>query len=335
MTLDKLLKERNIELKYVNSDYNFYELKGKAIITNNSEFTRNLLESKGFYNFYKIDNASLAGAESLKKIVKEEGVVGFGGGRAIDLAKKVSFDLGLELISVPTAPSHDGLISINCSLENKRFRETHLAKYPNKLIIPIDLWKNSGELRKAGICDIFSNLIALQDIRLSEARGEAFSELYKNYSKEAVKRMLEHLNERELSKALVLSGFAMEQTSRYCSGCEHEVERLLEKKVNGNTYLHGQLAGTGTIICAKVYSMYASKLPVFEGKSDKFYDTIKGRMEKLKVFDFALKPLYDSRFKPELLREVSSVRPERYTLWNALNSKEVDWKVVINEILKY
>lgn len=333
MNLEKLLKERSIELKYADSDYGFPELSKKAIITNKSEFTRKLLEAKGFNKFHEINEASVKKAGILKKKINEAGVVGFGGGRAIDLAKKISFDLGIDLISIPTAPSHDGLISKNCSLENRGARKTYPAKYPSKLIIPVELWKNSGELKKAGICDILSNIVALQDIKLSETRGETFSETYKNYSKEAVKRVLGHLDEKELSKALILSGFAMEETSRYCSGSEHEVERLLER-ILGSAYLHGQLAGTGTIICAKVYSMYSDKLPDFEGNSCKFYDEIRSQMEKLKVYEYATRPLYDSSFKPEVLREVSKIRPERYTLWNAIDSIKVDWKHVIDKILK-
>lgn len=342
MDLNKLLKERNIELEFIeDQNYNFGELKGKVIVTNDNSFTKNLLLNLGFKDFYTVSEASITRVEQIKKLIEEdtrrssekEGIAGFGGGKAIDVAKKVSFDLNKDLISVPTAPSHDGLISINCSLYNGKRRETIPAKYSRKIIIPLYLWKNSGNLKKSGICDLFSNLVALQDLSLSEKAGEHFSEFYKKLSFDAVEKVLNSEDEKNLAEALILSGLAMEKTSRYCSGSEHEVERLLENKINEGKYLHGQLAGTGTLISAKVYSLYSNRLKGLRFNPDSFFEYVKNLMGKKEVFDFALQPLKDEKFNPEILKELSNVRPERYTLWNFVDSQKVDWDNVIKEIL--
>ncbi|MCD6274540.1 MAG: iron-containing alcohol dehydrogenase [Candidatus Aenigmarchaeota archaeon] len=332
MKFEELLDERRIELKYVN-DNNFDELKGKAIITNKGSFTRNLLLNLGFEDFHPVSEASIEEAEQIKNLIKERDIVGFGGGKAIDVAKKIASDLNLNLISVPTAPSHDGLISKNCSLYKGSKRETIPAKYPRKIIIPLNLWKNSGNLKKAGICDLISNLIALQDLSLAEKRGEQFSEFYKKLSFESVEKVLNCRDEKELAESLILSGLAMEETSRYCSGSEHEVERLLENKINEGKYLHGQLAGTGILISAKVYSLYSDKLKDLRFGSENFFEYIRNLMKKKDVYNFAILPLLDEKFKPEILKEVSEVRPERFTLWNVVDSKKIDFERVINEII--
>jgi len=332
MKFEELLDERRIELKYVN-DNNFDELKGKAIITNKGSFTRNLLLNLGFEDFHPVSEASIEEAEQIKNLIKERDIVGFGGGKAIDVAKKIASDLNLNLISVPTAPSHDGLISKNCSLYKGSKRETIPAKYPRKIIIPLNLWKNSGNLKKAGICDLISNLIALQDLSLAEKRGEQFSEFYKKLSFESVEKVLNCRDEKELAESLILSGLAMEETSRYCSGSEHEVERLLENKINEGKYLHGQLAGTGILISAKVYSLYSDKLKDLRFSSENFFEYIRNLMKKKDVYNFAILPLLDEKFKPEILKEVSEVRPERFTLWNVVDSKKIDFERVINEII--
>ena len=332
MNIKKLLDERGIELKYIESN-NFPELEGSVIITNDDSFTRNLLLSAGFEKFYVIKEASLENIEAIEMEIKHlnpKKVAGFGGGRAIDTAKKVSFDLEADLISIPTAPSHDGLVSRNCSLYAGNKKISLKAKYPKKLIIPLHLWKSSGDLKKAGICDILSNFIALQDISLAEKNGKKFSEFYKNLSFEATKRIC--WDEKKFSEALIISGIAMEESSVYCSGSEHEIEKLLE--MHGFRYLHGQLVGTGILISAKVYSIYYEKFQGLRFNSRNLFKEMKELMIKQDVYKFALQPLFDEKFKPEILRKVSKIRPERYNLWNAINSEEIDWNLIIDGILK-
>ncbi|HIE41494.1 MAG TPA: iron-containing alcohol dehydrogenase [Candidatus Aenigmarchaeota archaeon] len=330
MNLLRLLKERKINLIYEKELNKLVEeLKDKEIITGKS-FTRDLLLEK-LENLYSVSQASIREVEKIKKLIKEKEIVGFGGGKPIDVAKKVSCDLNLDLTIVPTAPTHDGIASKNCSLYNKNKRRTILAKYPNKIIIPLSLWENSKDLKNAGVCDIISNLIALQDISLAEKKGIKFLEFYKKLSFESVKKILSFKNNKELAESLILSGIAMEKGSVYCSGSEHEITRLLENKLN---YLHGQLAGTGTLIAAKVYEHYSTQLEGLKFNSKELFYKIREKMEKVRVYEFALQPLFDKNFKPKILREISKIRPERYNLWNVINSKEIDWDYIIDKILK-
>ena len=333
MDIKKLLGERGISLEFVeNSSKLFSEIKSKQIITNNSGFARELLEEKGFKDFYPAQEDSLKEVERIKKqIGKEKAVVGFGGGKAIDVAKKVSSDLNLDFISVPTAPSHDGLVSKNSSLSDDTGKRISIpAKYPTKLIIPLHLWKNTGDLRKAGICDLISNLIALQDLSLAEKEGEKFDDFYKELSFEAQKPE-SFEDDKVLAHSLIMSGISMEQTSRYCSGSEHEVEKLLERKLKGK-YLHGQLVGLGTLITARVYFIYADSFPELRFDPRALFEEIKQRMIKENIYDFVRAPLADKDFKAEFLEEVSEIRPQRYGLWNFVDSKKIDWGEIVRDI---
>lgn len=336
MSIRKLLKERGIRvvfLKDINNKEIRKELFQGEIITNNSEFTEKLLLKNKIRRFFLVKNASLKSVSLLERKVKKKKIIGIGGGRALDVAKKVASDLHLPLISIPTAPSHDGLISKNSSLYTQEGkRKTFPTTYPQKIFIPLSLWKKSGNLKKAGFCDILSNIIALEDISLAEKHGEKFKQNYKVLSEKAIEKATLS-NERRLAIALIYSGLAMEETSRYCSGSEHDVERLLENKMRKYHFLHGQLAGTGSLISSKIYSLYYKKFLELTINPKNLYRKIVTRMKRNKVLNFALEPLRVKSFNPLWLKNLSEIRPERFNLWSVIDSSKIDWKEVIFEIL--
>lgn len=334
LRIHKLLKERKIKLGLFKDEKKaLKKIRKKEIITNNSDFNINLLKEAGFIFFHIVNQADLETVEKVKsemKDIKTKEIVGIGGGKAIDVAKKVAADLKIKLISFPTAPSHDGLISRNCSLYSENKRETMKAVYPSDLIIPLNLWRNSGNLRKSGICDLLSNLIALQDMSLAERKGEKFEDLYKYLSFQATK-LIHVEKEKHLAYGLIISGLAMEKTSRYCSGSEHHFERLFAEKIPG-VYLHGQLAGTGTLISAKIYSMFPDNFKKLRFESKSLFEMIVSEMKRENLLEFAIEPLKDVVFNPDWLKDLSQTRPDRYSVWNEINSADLDWKAIIEEI---
>lgn len=331
--LKHLLAERGIELKYIGGPtYTEQDAPGREIITNCDDFTRNLLKSSGFGAFHEVREASVDFAKTVASKVGAGELLGVGGGKALDVTKWVAATKERPFVAFPTAPTHDGLISRNCSLHNGVARVSIPAKYPRKIIIPLHLWKGSGDLKKAGICDVFSNIIALQDLSLAELKSTPVDPFYRNLSHSAVKCVLNLKDDRNLAEALILSGVSMENGSQYASGSEHETERLLEQ-IFGGKYLHGQLAGTGALISAMAYTRYFKKLPsglTFDSKS--LFEDLTRKMESCGVLNYALMPLKDPKFDPKVLRAVSAVRPERYTLWNELDSRKLEWKEIVEEI---
>ncbi len=339
MNINQLLKKKGIELRFIQDINKEIKeiLRSGEVITNNNQFTKNLLLNAKVKKFYPIKNPSLKTVRILeKKIIKNHSdfIIGIGGGRAIDISKTIAFELRLPLISIPTAPSHDGLISKNSSLyEKSGKRITVPAKYPDKLFIPLKLWKNSRNLKKAGLCDILSNIIALEDISLAEKiNKEKFKKKYKELSLKAIEKA-DIRDMRKLAISLLYSGLSMEETSRYASGSEHDTERLLENKLRDSHFLHGQLAGTGALISAKIYSLHKNSFPSLTFPPSSLFNKVYLKMKKFEILEFAKEPLRTRKFKPEWLKEVSNIRPDRFNLWNFINSKNEDWKKVISEII--
>ncbi len=338
----RILKEFNIETRFCLNEKELKKLlpEDSERITFVTDSHMNTYWKKT--NFYKkvfvheIKNESLGEvemAETGNPSVKK--VIGFGGGRVLDVAKMLAFKTGSELILIPTAPTHDGLISKNAALLNGE-KKSYSTKFADKVIVPEYLWIESGDLQKAGKLDILGNIIALQDVSLAVAKGELEpDEKYLKMSMYSIKTILENGDYKSFTKALFLSGLAMEKSSRYCSGSDHELEKILAPET-GNGYFHGQLVGTASLLAAKVYETYNKDLPgdLFIEPKDIFKIFLKILKER-KLFEYAIRPLEetDANRMAGWLKRASAVRPERYTLWNEIDSEKIDWKKIIEEIV--
>jgi glycerol-1-phosphate dehydrogenase [NAD(P)+] len=265
-------------------------------------------------------------------------VIGFGGGRPLDVAKMIAKEAGVELISVPTTPSHDGIVSGTSSLVFDGKKRSVRSKLPSRVIFPIHYLRTApSSLRDSGKCDILVKPIVWQDLSLAQAHGkEELEARYMIPSLLAVKELLKGRGIDSLVKSLFLSGRSMESTSKYGSQSEHEVEKALRDIA---MYPHGQLVGSGGLVSTKVYEIHASELPgqlFFDAR--KLYHELVRLFKSMGVYEHALRPLMEmweeqrSDFIARL-RRVSEVRPERYNLWNVVDSRRVDWKSVIEGIL--
>ncbi len=187
-------------------------------------------------------------------------IIGVGGGRVIDTAKIVSYNLDLPFISVPTAASHDGIASGRASLQTSD-GSASLAAHP-----PLGVIADTGiiaaaphRLLAAGCADIISNYTAILDWELSNRlRGEQISEYAITLSRMTAEILMKnapmirpHQEESAwmVVKALVSSGVAMAiaGSSRPASGGEHKFSHALERLAPGKA-LHGEACGIGTII---------------------------------------------------------------------------------------
>ena len=90
------------------------------------EHVEQILADIGFdMNLMTIADANTENINNVKNQISEmkaEFVLGVGGGRPIDVAKCASFESNIPFLSVPTAASHDGIVSGRASiiLEGKR-----------------------------------------------------------------------------------------------------------------------------------------------------------------------------------------------------------------------
>jgi glycerol-1-phosphate dehydrogenase [NAD(P)+] len=187
-----------------------------------------------------------------------DAVVGIGGGRTIDVAKRAASLSGLPMVAVATSLAHDGIASPVASLESDGGRKmSYGVQMPIAIVVDLDYVKRSSpEMRRAGIGDAISNVSAIADWRLAEReRGERVDGVAVTFARTAAMAILHRadgIDDEEfliaLAEALVLSGLAMATagSSRPCSGGDHEIVHAIDHLFPGSGH-HGELAGAASL----------------------------------------------------------------------------------------
>ncbi|HOJ95437.1 MAG TPA: NAD(P)-dependent glycerol-1-phosphate dehydrogenase [Methanospirillum sp.] len=187
-------------------------------------------------------------------------LIGVGGGRVIDCAKIVSYNQGKPFISVPTAASHDGIISGRATLPTETGSVSVGAHPPIAVVADTGIISQAPHrLMASGCADVISNYTAILDWELAHRlRGEQISEYAIALSKMTAEILVKDANlikpgQEEAAwivvKALVSSGVSMAiaGSSRPASGGEHKFGHALERLMPGAA-LHGEACGIGSIM---------------------------------------------------------------------------------------
>lgn len=213
---------------------------------------------------YVIADSSMAAVREAEALIQKASLdfaVGVGGGRSIDVAKQASHQADAQFVSVPTAASHDGVVSSRASiLGDGGERLSLVAQTPVGVVMDTQIIANSPfRLLAAGCGDILSNVVAVKDwILARNLRNEYYSSYAAALSELAAKLVLENaanikprLEESAwfVCKALVSSGVAMSiaGSSRPASGSEHKFSHALDR-VAKKAALHGEQVGVGTVM---------------------------------------------------------------------------------------
>ena len=239
-------------------------------------------------------------------------VIGIGGGRVIDTAKIVSYNLDLQFISVPTAASHDGIASSRASVPTVEGHASLDAQPPIAIVADTGIIASAPHrLLAAGCADVISNYTAILDWELAHrVKGEAMSEYAIALSRMTAEILVKnaHLIKPHqeqsawfVTTALVSSGVAMSiaGSSRPASGGEHKFSHALDKLAPGKA-LHGESCGIGTII-----SMYLHG------------GDWRGIRASLKSIGAPVTPAevgIDDEIAVEALLLAKTIRPERFTI---------------------
>jgi len=245
---------------------------GEAILVLSDKITRDiagdraveLLKDSGINADIDIVSGSTAEEVNRIKSGKKPGiVVAVGGGTVIDVSKIVAFRNDVPFISVPTAPSHDGIASEGASITGPDGKKISLkAKSPLAIIADIGILKSAPyRLIAAGAADVISNRTAINDWKLAnKSKGEYYSEYaaaLSLLSSDIVINSTEMIREksdrgiRNLIEALVSSSISMSLvgSSRPASGSEHSFSHTLDMMGVGG--IHGEQCGIGSILMAK------------------------------------------------------------------------------------
>lgn len=183
-------------------------------------------------------------------------VVGFGGGKALDVAKYVAFLARLPYFAIPTSLSNDGFCSPHVSLTIQGRRRTLAANMPFGVIVDTQVCAQAPHLLTlSGIGDLAAKFTAVADWKLAFHRaGEVVDDFAALLSDGAVHAFLgrpelDHEGMRLLATSLMFNGIAMEVcgSSRPASGSEHLISHALDES-SARPRLHGLQVGVATYL---------------------------------------------------------------------------------------
>ena len=261
---------------------------------------------------------------SIKKIEQDVGkskselIVGVGGGRSVDIAKIIGFNLDLPFVSIPTSASHDGIASPFVSIKGNK-PHSLVATAPLGVFVDVDIIKKAPEkLLASGCGDLIAKITAVRDWQLGRDKtGEYYGRYSADLALMSAKILMEHssrfskkgLDVREVVEALISAGVAscIAGSSRPCSGAEHLFSHAVDKLEPG-IGLHGEKCGIGAIMIAKLQGQDWRKI----------VKTLKSVGAPTTAKEIGLK----SKVLAKALTIAQSLRPERYTILKEVSMNE-------------
>ncbi len=257
----------------------------------------------------------------IQKNVKKDNsdlIVGIGGGRSVDTAKLISYNLGKQFVSLPTAASHDGMASPFVSVKSN-IPHSIVASAPMGVFVDIDVIRKAPvRLLASGCGDLIANIIAVKDWQLGHKKKKEYYGRYAaNLAMMSAKIVIENsskfakkgLDARVIVEGLISAGVAscIAGSSRPCSGSEHLFSHALDKIAPG-IGLHGEKCGIGSIMMAKLHGQDWKKI----------IKTLKDVGAPTTAKQIGLKP--DVIIKA--LTIAQGLRPERYTILKEIKMTE-------------
>ena len=241
-------------------------------------------------------------------------ILGFGGGRSLDVAKLLARDTGLNWISIPTAASHDGIASNVASVMQNGYKYSQKCKSPIAVVADLLIISRApNELRSAGIGDIICKASSLAEWRLAhEEKNEPFNDEVHSMVELALASVLKDQSLESLVRAEVTAGKAMSLfgSSRPCSGTEHAISHAMDRR---DHMLHGFQVAFATPICIHYleqvgYSKYTTENLQHIMKENGLIITLEGMDMTLELFlddiHHALK-IMDKRNRYSILRHLN------------------------------
>lgn len=240
-------------------------------------------------------------------------VVGFGGGRSVDIAKMTAFRIGRPFLSVPTSASHDGISSPFVSIRGTDKPHSIRANTPMGVAADTHLMSQAPpRLLASGCGDLVAKITAVKDWELArDEKGEYFGSYAANLAYMSARIILDESERlkrksqfsiRTIVEALISAGVAacIAGSSRPCSGAEHLFSHAVEYVAGPSFGLHGERVGIGTIMMAKLHGLDWEKVA-------ETLDNV-GAPTKAKQIRLTAEQVVRA------LTTAQSLRPDRYTI---------------------
>lgn len=281
-----------------------------------------------------VENSDEWNVNRIKSVIKKNKpdlVMGFGGGKVLDVAKKAAGAQHVRFISIPTTLSNDGLASpVSVIKDAHNIPVSHITLPPHGVIIDIDIVKNAPRRHLlAGAGDLMSNLSAVFDARLAQQeKAEKIDSDALSLAEAGGLKLLKLKTRdigstiflRNLAQGLIKSGFAMciWGTSRPASGSEHKISHSIDHYFPSRKALHGEQVGIAAIFTmAMQHNKYLHRVKAF-------YEDI----------GFPTKLSYLGLSSDEFIKVVlnaTKIRPERHTILEELRPTGTDVRRVLRK----
>ncbi len=259
-----------------------------------------------------------------------EAVIGFGGGKVLDVAKYLGYKAGIQVISIPTSASNDGIASPFSSLKGGKHPYSLKVKPPRGVIVDLSvIMKAPKRYILSGLGDLLGKFTSTRDWKLAWIeKGEYFGEYASKLAYESAKHAmistkgiedLKYSSVRNLMEALISAGVAggIAGSSRPLSGSEHLISHALDI-IAPEKGTHGEKVALSTVLVAYLYGMNWKK--------------IKAKMQEVGL---PVSFLQIGIKREEVLEAVTlapSLRPERYTILHKLNLTKDEVSNILDEI---
>ena len=197
-----------------------------------------------------------------------DAIIGFGGGKALDVAKYIAFLYRLPYLAAPTSLSNDGFCSPQSSLIVGDRRSPLPSAMPFGVILDTAVCLDAPEtLWHSGVGDLASKFTAVTDWKLAfHAQGTPVDDFAALLSDASVyqflaspRRDLEGM--RLLGTALLLNGISMSicGSSRPASGSEHLISHALDS-LSKRPRLHGLQVGVAAYLISLLQNQNSGRI---------------------------------------------------------------------------
>jgi len=251
-------------------------------------------------------------------------LVAIGGGKVLDVVKRVSYLTNINHLSIPTIISNDGLISPISVIKNHDGKTQSVpGMMPMGVIIDLDIISKAPlDYLRSAAGDVLSNLSSTNDWVLAlERDNEHINDIAYHLSRSAANCIV-HFEKKDLRykpflrqiiQGQVNSGIAMglAGSSRPCSGSEHLISHAIDYLGYSEGVLHGtQVASTS------LFTLFLQ---------DKLLDEHLDFAKKTKIplLFTDLLNVEGNDYIKEVLEMSKFMRPGRFTVLDLFNGDEV------------
>ena len=162
-----------------------YSASKVAFVTGNTVKRRASADCKSSFRSMSIDDtwyvvvdSSIASVNKLKESLAKDIpdiIIGFGGGRSVDVAKMTAFQLNKPFISVPTSASHDGISSPFVSIRGSKKPYSVKANTPLGVLADTTLLAEAPtRLMASGCGDLVAKITAIKDWELARDENNEY-----------------------------------------------------------------------------------------------------------------------------------------------------------------